>query len=310
LIHPAICVFFTKKEEERFYFSVAQLLLDAARVSAVTENRNKGGQMKKTALAILITGLFLCGFALADPGVPPVQEVQGLSIQTTVIAVGNFDQESEVVITSSSGSSLSDVPPLGPSSTYYQSVYTEDTHSAGIGYISFDKDLNVDTSAKTNGQYNIESVRQISYLGIDAGSIYSSEYLMTSGSGTSQDAAGRMICPFGSESTIGAFCNKVESGSTFTMSVANVATQANTRFITKSADSPVELNYNILVTDYASGLPSKGSVEAYIKGTIKEGSNSNPDTLGEDSSFEDRTSIIGDISLFDKQMHYDSSFSP
>jgi hypothetical protein len=266
--------------------------------------------MKKTVFIVLIIGLFFCGLTLADPGVPPVNEVQGLSIQTTVIAVGNFDQESEVVISTSSGSSLSDVPPLGDASTLYQSVYTEDTHSAGIGYISFDKDLDVSTAAKVNGQYNIQSVRQISYLGIDAGSIYSSEYLMTSGSGTSQDASGRMICPFGSDSTIGAFCNRVESGSTFTMSVANVATQANTRFITKSADSPVELNYNILVTDYASGLPSKGSVEAFIKGTFKEGSNSDPDALGGDSSFEDRTSIIGDISLFEKQMHYDSSFSP
>ena len=94
------------------------------------------------------------------------------------------------------------------------------------------------------------------------------------------------------------------------MSVANVATEASNRFITKSADSPVETNYHILVTDYVSGLPSKGSVEAYIKGTIKEGSNTDPNSLGEDSSFEDRTSIIGDISLFDKQMHYDSSFSP
>ena len=263
--------------------------------------------MKKIGLAFLIIGLLLCGFVAADPGVPPVNEVQGLSIQTTVIAVGNFDQESDVAISTSSGTSLSDMPPLGPASAVYTSVYTEDTHSAGIGYISYDKDLDVSTAGKINGQYNIESTRQITYLGIDAGSIYSSEYLMTSGSGTSQPAADRMICPFGSEGTIGAFCNMVETGSTFTMSVANVATEASNRFITKSGDAPVETNYHILVTDYASGVPSKGSVEAFIKGTIKEG---NPDALAGDSSFEDRTSIIGDISLFDKQMHYDSSYSP
>lgn len=266
--------------------------------------------MKKIGLAFLIIGLLLCGFVAADPGVPPVNEVQGLSIQTTVIAVGNFDQESDVAISTSSGTSLSDMPPLGPASAVYTSVYTEDTHSAGIGYISYDKDLDVSTAGKINGQYNIESTRQITYLGIDAGSIYSSEYLMTSGSGTSQPAADRMICPFGSEGTIGAFCNTVETGSTFTMSVANVATEASNRFITKSGDAPVETNYHILVTDYVSGLSSKGSVEAYIKGTIKEGSNTDPNSLGEDSSFEDRTSIIGDISLFDKQMHYDSAWSP
>jgi hypothetical protein len=254
--------------------------------------------MKKIGLTFLIIGLLVCGFVAADPGINQTNEVQGLSIQTTVIAVGNFDQESNVAISSSDGPSV------------YESVYTEDTHSAGIGYISYDKSFDVSTAGKINGQYNIESTRQITYLGIDAGSIYSSEYLMTSGSGTSQSAAGRMICPFGSDGTIGAFCNKVETGSIFTMSVANVATEASNRFITKSGDAPVETNYHILVTDYVSGIPSKGSVEAYIKGTIKEGSNTDPNSLGEDSSFEDRTSIIGDIPLFDKQMHYDSSFSP
>ncbi|NTW92678.1 MAG: hypothetical protein HGA40_04470, partial [Methanoregulaceae archaeon] len=242
--------------------------------------------MKKTVYVILLFGLFFCGFALADPGVPQVTEVQGLHIETTVIAVGNFDQETDVAITSSSGTSLSDIPPLGEGSVMYESVYSEDTHSAGIGYISYDKSFDVSTAEKMSGQYNIESIRQITYLGVDAGSIYSSEYLMVGGSGTSMPAAGRIICPFGSDSTIGAFCNRVESGSTFTLSVANVATQANGRFITKSGDSPVELNYHILVTDYASGLPSKGSVEAFIKGTIREGSNDDPDSLGEEASFE------------------------
>lgn len=268
--------------------------------------------MKRTLIVLLGIGLLFFGYALADPGISPVNEVQGLSIQTTVIAVGNFDQETEVAISVSSGSSLSDVPPLGAGSTVYESVYTEDTHTAGIGYISYDKNFDVSTDAKLTGQYNIESMRQITYLGIDAGSIYSSEYLMTGGSGTSQSAGGRSICPFGSEGTIAAFCNRVETGSTFVMSVANVATEANNRFITKSSDSPVETNYHILVTDYANGLPSKGSVMAFIQGTIKEGGR-NSSTAGDltgESSFEDSTSIIGDISLFDKQMHYDSSYSP
>jgi hypothetical protein len=266
--------------------------------------------MKKLGIMVIASAFLVIGMAMADPGIPPVNEVQGLSIQTTVIAVGHFDQESEVAISSSSGTSLSDVPPLGPASTVYQSVYTEDTHSSGIGYISYDKDFDVSTDAKLTGQYNIESTRQITYLGIDAGSLYSSEYLMTGGSGTSQPAGNRMICPFGSDGTIAAFCNTVETGSTFVMSVANVATEANNRFITKSGDSPVETNYHILVTEYTSGLPSKGSVEAFIRGKIKEGSIEDPDALGGESSFEDRSSIMGDISLFDKQMHYDSAWSP
>lgn len=265
--------------------------------------------MRKIILTILTIGILMCGFVAADPGISRVTEVQGLSIQTSVVAVGNFDQETEVAITISSGSSLSDVPPLGPASTIYQSVYREDTHSAGIGYISYDKDFDVSTDAKLTGQHNIESIRQITYKGIDAGSLYSSEYLMTGGAGTSQPAGGRMICPFGSGGTIAAFCNKVETGSTFTLSVANVATEANNRFITKSGDSPVETNYHILVTEYTSGFPSKGSVMAFIRGTVNEGgrNTATADDLSGEFSFEDSTSIMGDISLFDKQMHYASA---
>ena len=273
--------------------------------------------MKRIGLAILTLGLLVCGFVSADSGVPQVNEVQGLSIETTVIAVGNFDQESSVYISSSAGQSLNDMPPLN-NGVVYESVYTEDTQSSGIGYISYDKSFHVDTSNKVSGQYNIESTRQITYLGIEAGSIYSSEYLMMGGSGTSQSAGGRIICPFaGEDATIAAFCNRVESGSTFSMSVANVLTQANTRFITKSADSPVELNYNIEVNEYSPGVPSKGSVAAYIKGKINEGgrgssasfTEENPDDLYGTGEFLDRTEIIGDISLFSKQMHYESYWS-
>lgn len=266
--------------------------------------------MKKPLIVFLGICIFLCGYVLADPGICQVREVQGLSIQTTVIGVGNFDQVSEVVISSSSGTSLSDMPPLGESSVAYQSVYTENTHGAGNGYISYDKSFDVNTAERLNGQYNIESTRQITYIGIDAGSLYSSEYLMTSGAGTSQNAASRMLCPFGNDDAIGAFCNMVETGSTFTMSVANVATTANNRFITKSADTPVETNYHILVTEYTPGVPSRGTVMAFIRGTTKEGMNGAPDDLGGESSFEDRTELIGEIYTFDKQMHYQSGFSP
>jgi hypothetical protein len=124
-----------------------------------------------------------------------------------------------------------------------------------------------------------------------------------------------MICPFvGDDAMIGAFCNTVETGSTFIMSVANVATTANNRFISASGDSPVETNYHVLVTEYTPGVPSKGSVIAFIRGTINEGGPGGEGRIGEDnlageSSFEDRTEINGEIYLFDKQMHYDSAFS-
>ncbi len=276
--------------------------------------------MKTVRLAILILGIFfMCGLVAADPGIPQVTEVQGLRIETTVIGVGNFNQESSVYISSSAGQSLNDMPPL-TNGVVYESVYTEDTSNVGIGYISYDKDFHLDTSEKVSGQYNIDSTRQITFLGVDAGTLYSSEYLSMGGSGTPTSAAGWMICPFaGDDATIAAFCNHVEAGSTLNLAVANVLTQANARFITKSGDTPVELNYNIQVGEYTEGVPSKGSVSAYIKGKVNEGGRGTstadqfeeeePGDLYGTGEFLDRTELIGDIYLFSKNMHYESYWS-
>jgi hypothetical protein len=96
---------------------------------------NRGGlYLKKFGILIIALALFGIGIAMAEPGVSQVQEVQGLSISTTVIAVGNFNQASNVAIVSSSGESITDVPPL-TSGTYYASVYSEDTQNSGVGYI-------------------------------------------------------------------------------------------------------------------------------------------------------------------------------
>jgi hypothetical protein len=214
--------------------------------------------------------LFAVGIAMAEPGVQQVQEVQGLSITTTVIAVGNFDQESEVAIQVTSGQALSDVPPL-TGGTYYASVYSEDTQNNGIGYISYDKDLDVSTANKLLGQNNIAAVKQITYLGVDASSVVTNDYLMLDGAGWPGPAGERLICPFAGNTGYGAFCNKVETGSAMNLKVANLNTQLGDRFVMKAADSGVEIFNNVGVGSYATDLPSKGSVSAYIKGSIKEG---------------------------------------
>ena len=72
------------------------------------------------------------------------------------------------------------------------------------------------------------------------------------------------------ESTIPRFCNTVETGSSFTMEVVNARTETNDRFITDSADTPVEVNHNIRV-DTLGDRPSVGKVSAFMEGTIQEG---------------------------------------
>jgi hypothetical protein len=112
------------------------------------------------------------------------------------------------------------------------------------------------------------------------------------------------------------------------LKVANLDTQLGDRFIMKAADPGVEVFNNVGVSAYASDLPSKGSVSAYIKGSIKEGGRDggvfeipgavdglqdeffeDPHDLYETVVFSDSTGISGDISVFAKSMRYTSVFS-
>ncbi len=51
--------------------------------------------MKKTILVLIIMAI-LTGIGLADHGIPPVPETQGIVTSTTIDAVGNFASTSEI----------------------------------------------------------------------------------------------------------------------------------------------------------------------------------------------------------------------
>jgi hypothetical protein len=276
--------------------------------------------MKKFGILVIALTLFVVGMAMAEPGIPKVNEVQGLAVSTTVIAAGNFNQASSVDLTIASGeSSLTEVPPL-TNGTYYQSVYTEDTQNSEVGFISYDKDLDVSTANKVSGQYNIQAVKQVTYLGVDASSMITNDYMMVDGAGDNYGTIGdKMLCPFGAEKQAPSFCNRVETGSNMNLKVANLNTQMGDRFIMKSADPGVAIFNNVGVSSYAADLPSKGSVSAFIRGSIKEGGRETTDEAGnvtepaedlyETMVFSDLTGVSGDISTFAKSMSYSSVFA-
>lgn len=94
------------------------------------------------------------------------------------------------------------------------------------------------------------------------------------------------------------FCSRVETGSSMWLRVGSITTQMGGRFISASADEGIELFNNVLVTEYAPGIPSQGSVSAFIRGRIMED--------GKMVEFEDSTSIMGNISSFAKSMSFSS----
>ena len=300
--------------------------------------------MRKFGIFLLAIAILLVGMVAADPGIPKVNEVQGLSTSTTVIAAGNFNSGSSVDLTISSVIPIPDIPgpewtneSIGPfgapnlGATVYQTVYTEDTQNSEVGFISYDKDMDVSTANKVSGQYNVQAVKQITYLGVDASSLVTNDYMLLDGAGWPDLTESHMICPFGTGRVPGSlgfyatyvypeFCNRVETGSSMNLKVANLNTQTGDRFIMKSGDPGVAVFNTVDVGSYASDLPSKGSVSAYIRGSIREGGRVMDfdvqgipediygpfDDLYETVTFSDSTAVSGDISTFSKSMGYTS----
>jgi hypothetical protein len=103
-----------------------------------------------------------------------------------------------------------------------------------------------------------------------------------------------------------AYGTTVESGSSIDMSVVNMRTITSAGFVV-SGSTPVELNYNIRVTDL-DGVPSEGKVTTFMRGNIQEGRGS-ASAPSETIEFQERDSIDGHIYLFDKDMRYNSGWA-
>ncbi|HUU76660.1 MAG TPA: hypothetical protein VMW63_11330 [Methanoregulaceae archaeon] len=266
--------------------------------------------MKKLVIIVIAMAL-LIGFAVADRGIDPVPETQGIVTSTTIDAVGNFASASEIqwrITDSILG--LPNVPPLIVLDAIYESVYTEDTVSNGVGLIAYDKELDVETSGQISGQWNIEATKELAFVGIDGARVTSSDVIFVDGAATLAITEEEVICPFASDVTelFPAYCNRAEAGSTIDMTVANVRTTSTDRFVMPSADHPVELNHDIRVSELITDLPSMGMASAYMDVLIQEayGGEADPTALAERIEFSEETTVDGDVTLFEKLMHYES----
>ncbi|MCE5298812.1 MAG: hypothetical protein MUE45_01520 [Methanoregulaceae archaeon] len=265
--------------------------------------------MKKLVILVIALTL-LTGFVMADRGIPQVPETQGIVTSTTIDAVGNFASASEIQwrITTNPGG-LPEVPELLMQSEIYESTYQEDTASNGNGLILYDKELDVETSNQISGQWNIEATKELAFVGIDGARVTSSDVIFVDGAGQVDATSESVICPFASDVTnkFPAYCNRAEAGSTIDMTVANVRTTSTDRFVMSSGDHPVELNHDILVTELIEDLPSMGTASAYMEVLIQEGSALGAEAeLMERIEFSEETTVSGDITTFEKLMHYES----
>ncbi|MCE5298587.1 MAG: hypothetical protein MUE45_05550 [Methanoregulaceae archaeon] len=266
--------------------------------------------MKKFGIMVIALAMIVCGFAMADRGIDPVPETQGIVTSTTIDAVGNFASSTEMQWrTTTEVGGLPDVPALDGTAAIYESTYTEDTMSNGIGLILYDKEMDIETSAQISGQWNVEANKQLAFVGIDGARVVSSDNIFVDGAANPTVTSESVICPFASDvtETFPAYCNRAEAGSTIDMTVANVRTTSTDRFVMPSGDHPVELNHDLVVTELIDDLPSQGMASAYMDVLIQEGGAGDANaSLMERIEFHEETTITGDITDFTKLMHYES----
>ncbi len=211
----------------------------------------------------------------------------------------------------------------------YTTAYDANIVAQG-GHTSFTKIMNIHTGNKVIGQSNLNAQTGLTYIATaDGGNVVGSENLMINGAGNTTSASDRMLCPFAAypADVIPAYCNIVQAGSKYDLTVGSVTTNANDRFVGSDATTPVALNYAINVKPYGTSqgqILASGSTMAYIKAHTQEARTINNVTVNnpegsfnlpstplkaEDLTYSETSSAQGTITAFTKVIAYQSGKS-
>lgn len=205
----------------------------------------------------------------------------------------------------------------------YETVYSEST-SGVDGTIDYAKQFSADTENKAQGTSNLEVERGILFTTDSVGRLVSNENLMLDGAGQFSLLSESFLCPFASEVSeiLPQFCNRVEMGSDLDISGGSVSTETAERFVSASGDYPVTSDYRIRLAGI-DDQPAEGSVSAFMEVQAREGMIDtiaripfeDPDMgtfylvdpgLASELRYEELSTAYGQITLFEKNMHYES----
>ena len=200
----------------------------------------------------------------------------------------------------------------------YVTSYNEDT-MADSGLTSYSKSVNIDTRNKVANQENFDAEKIMSYIGSDTGAIASDESLLLDTAGQYGWGGNLFNCPFAAEmyNVTPQFCNIEEMGSSAYMQQMQMTTSASDRFVAASADTPVAMDYEIIVTGIGDA-PALGDVTAYMNSHSMEGriiptwvdnppfnwGTSYRPGVGADVVYNEETTARGAIYSFQKDMSY------
>jgi len=195
-----------------------------------------------------------------------------------------------------------------------------------MGIISYRKTSEVTTEPLAGAQYNVWNERLITFTGIDAGTLLSSEDMTMYNVGTCTLPT-LATCPFlcGDCMVNPAFCSRVEIGSQLDMSRVAAYLAGGFRNVNEvgdsyvfppipSVDGPALAKYTVQVNELGQGKPSLGGVSTYLRISELDSDADpfNPTGIDPQKDLMQRLevneirSMKGDINLFDYQITYES----
>jgi len=299
--------------------------------------------MKFNRCIAIIAAVFLIavsGLATADVLPGPVPENQLFTTQSIIDAVG-VTTESTSLVWQIGDRGLNRLPnatvnaagnAIRSGSIAYV-TYKDDITTNG-GQISEVKSFAMDTRGKTPGMFNVETKKVLTYTSQNGSSLMGSESYFLDVAGNWSAGNEGIVCVFsrGNQDTIPAFCNVVSASSTLrSVTTAQVQTVGGLTAVreTTGFDTPAALNYEISVTPdansasgYADGIVSTvfavSVMEGRYDGNVTPRPNAwaaNPgrlatleffDQLTATLNYEDRATVAGGISTFNKVFGYQS----
>jgi hypothetical protein len=199
---------------------------------------------------------------------------------------------------------------LDPGQVQYTTAYDATIVAQG-GHISFVKSMDLQTGNKVISQSNLVTKTALAFAATSGGgNVVGSENLMLDGAGMNTTGTDKFLCPFaaGISSAIPAYCNIVQAGSKYDLTIGSVTTQADNAFVHGDATIPVVLNYNINVKPYGTTqgqVLASGSALGYIRAHIQE-ARGNGVAKAQDLVYSETSSATGRITAFNKLMSYSS----
>jgi hypothetical protein len=299
--------------------------------------------MKFDQCVIIIAFVFLIvisGLGTADVLPNPVPENQVFTVISMLDAVGALT-ESTSTVWQVGDAGLTALPIASGTGDTIRSgsiayVTYSDTSMSNGGQISETKSFNMDTHAKTEGMYNIETTKVLTYTSQNGSHLMGEESYVLDVAGNWSHGITDIVCVFAKakQNNIPAFCNKVTASSKMrSVTTAQVETIGGLTALASKSGVPAALNYEISVTPdansasgYADGIFTTTFTISIMEGrsdgcitpamsTVAGGARwpfpvydlRDYDELASTLSYIDSASAAGGVSTFNKAFSYQSS---